>query len=200
MTKTDRPQIKEIVVVEGLHDKQAVENAVHAEVWVLGGDRLASHLLAELKRAAAWRGVLIFTDPDGPGERIRARLTVAIPTCQHAFLPRSSARSRDGTRIGVEFASVEDIRAALLHARVPTANEASEREFSLADLQTTGLINHPQAALRRTVMGQLLRIGYANAKSFLRKLNTLGVTRQEWEHATEGLRSEMHRRESEKGK
>ena len=199
MSKAERPQIVQIIVVEGLHDKQAVDNAVQAEVWVLGGDRLAGHLLGELKRAAAWRGVLILTDPDGPGERIRARVSAAIPTCQHAFLSRSSARSQDGKRIGVEFASADDIREALREARVSTEGRPSEREFSLADMQSAGLIDDPQAALRRTIMGQLLRIGYANAKSFLRKLNALGVTRQEWEQAIGGLNGELQRRESEKG-
>ncbi|WDL99007.1 ribonuclease M5 [Alicyclobacillus sp. ALC3] len=177
-----RPIISEVVVVEGLHDRQAVERAVQADVWVLGGDRVAHRTLAELRRAATSRGVIVLTDPDGPGERIRRRVADAIPGVRHAFLSRRLARSSHG--VGVEHAPDEAIVEALLQARQTVAAEpATAAEFSLADLEAAGLVGTPDAAQRRQVVGEQLGIGYGNAKAFVRKLNVLGVTREEWKEA-----------------
>ncbi|WDM02914.1 DUF4093 domain-containing protein [Alicyclobacillus cycloheptanicus] len=206
----ERPVVPEIVVVEGLHDRQAVERAVTADVWVLGGDRIARKTLSELRRAAHRRGVIVFTDPDGAGERIRRRVDEAVPGCRHAFLPRSAAVSARG--IGVEHAAPEDIARALLHARgktdgaaprppargdeapaAPTGGDAMTQTdapaaafggtFSMADLEQAGLVGEANAAARRQAVGDYLGIGTGNAKAFVRKLNALSVTRTEWEEA-----------------
>lgn len=189
MTAHDaREHVKQIVVVEGLHDKQAVDRAVRADVWVVGGERLAEKLLSELQRAAAKRGVIVLTDPDGPGERIRRRITDTVADCQHAFVKREDARSPNGKRVGIEFATPAAIANALACARVDKSFETNLDqtegfEFTIRDLEMVNLANHPQAAWRRTKVGEHLRIGYANAKSFLHKLNALGVTWEEWEEA-----------------
>ncbi len=178
---SERTVIHELVVVEGLHDKQAVDAAVSANVWVVGGDRIAHRFLQELERAAKTRGVIILTDPDGPGERIRRRIEEQIPNCKHAFLPKMEALGHH--RVGVEHASAESIRSALLKVRQAEAPDEVKQTFTIDDLQKAGLANGPEAAKRRMQVGEYLRIGYANAKSFVRKLNVLCVTRDEWNTA-----------------
>lgn len=181
-----RPVIHELLVVEGLHDKQAVDEAVQADVWIIGGDRIANRFLQELERASCTRGIIIFTDPDGPGERIRRRIEARIPNCKHAFLPRHQATGNN--RIGVEHATPDSIRNALLNVR--STNQLLPEQkctFSLDDLQEAGLVGSQDAALRRKQVGDNLRIGYANAKSFLRKLNVLGVTLEEWNIALQNI-------------
>lgn len=186
-TARSKPVMRELVVVEGLHDRQAVERAVVADVWVLGGDRVGHQILSELRRACASRGVIVFTDPDGAGERIRRRVADAVPGSRHAFLMREQAHSVHG--IGVEHATPDDIAAALLTARggsdtraPATAGESAV--FTQADLKSAGLVGNHGAAAARQRVGDRLGIGTGNAKAFLRKLNTLCVTRREWEEAT----------------
>lgn len=194
--------MREVVVVEGLHDRQAVLRAVDAEVWVLGGDRPARSTLAELKRAATTRGVVVLTDPDGPGERIRRRVADAVPGARHAFLTRAEAQGAHS--IGVEHAQPAAIAAALQAARTPggdltagdladgrpgPGNQQAKAEdcgsrFTLSDLQAHGLAGEAGAATRRGLVGERLGIGSGNAQAFVRKLNVLGVTREEWEEAT----------------
>ncbi|MBX6352684.1 MAG: DUF4093 domain-containing protein [Thermoflavifilum sp.] len=179
---SDRPRIREIIVVEGLHDRQAVDRAVEADVWVLGGDRIPRFRFSELRRAVSTRGVIILTDPDGPGERIRRRLADALPGAKHAFLPKQAAIGDGGRRLGVEFAPPEAIREAIAKAR-PTSTGTVEAVFTLADLATHGLAGGPGAAEQRRRLGEILGIGYANGQAFVKKLNALGITRGEWEAA-----------------
>jgi ribonuclease M5 len=182
MTQQGRIRIEDIVVVEGIHDKQVVLQVVDADIWVIGGNRIAHRFLEELRRASLLRGVLVMTDPDGPGEQIRKRIEQAIPGCKHAFLPKKSATSPSG--VGVEHASPTDILAALTKARTSHSEAGhSDPEFTLQDMVEARLVNHAQAAARRQAVADVLRIGYANAKSFLRKLNALRVSREEWQQA-----------------
>lgn len=176
-----KPSIQDIIVVEGFHDRQAVERAVDADIWVIGGDRIAHRFLEELKRASQHRGILVLTDPDGPGERIRKRIAAAIPTATHAFIDRKKAQAKHG--VGVEHASAESILEALQKARAVTESRQRRTEFSLHDLVEAGMVGTEEAARLRTEVGRILNIGYANAKAFVNKLNVLGVTRAEWEAA-----------------
>lgn len=185
-----RPKLREVVVVEGLHDKQRVDEAVDAEVLILGGDHISRRTVDLLRRAVQVRGAIVLTDPDGAGERIRRRLDQLVPGLQHAYLRRTSATSPQG--VGIEHAKAEDVRRALVEARgrdrrngeTPSARAP---EFSLDDLVQHRLIHHPDAASRRERLGDMLAIGYGNAKAFLHKLNAYGVTRQEFEDAVRRL-------------
>ncbi|WP_083521014.1 ribonuclease M5 [Alicyclobacillus kakegawensis] len=183
--RAGRPRLEDVIVVEGLHDRHKVESAVEADVFVVGGDRMSRRLLQQLQRIRRTRGIIILTDPDGPGERIRRRIDEEVPGCRHAFIPRAAAT--DGRRVGVELASAEAIVEALLHTRGSAAPVASPTghspEFSIADLIAVGLAGCAGAAERRRQVGEWLGIGLANAKAFVRKLNLLGVTRAEWEAA-----------------
>jgi len=178
--------LRPLVVVEGLHDLQKVKAAVDADVWVLGGDRISHRTVAELRRAEATRGVIVLTDPDGPGEHIRRRLDALVPGCMHAYVTKAEALS--GGRIGVEHASVAAVQRALSEVRThaaATPDACQESEYTLADLVAVGLTLHEEAAERRRQVGELLGLGYGNAKAFVHKLNALNVPREEWERACE---------------
>lgn len=174
--------IKEIIVVEGKDDITAVKRAVKAECIATGGFALTPATLERIRAAQARRGVIILTDPDYAGEKIRRRISEAVPGCRHAFLPKEEALSEDD--IGVENASPESIRAALTKARAEEC--AATDTFSWSDLFAHGLVGRPDAAERRNRVGQRLGIGYANGRQFLRRLNRYGVTREEFLQAVKG--------------
>ena len=181
--------VSEIVVVEGIHDKQAVLRAVTADVWVIGGDRIARTFLASLRRASEIRGVIVLTDPDGPGERIRKRIASAVPGCRHASLARQEAGN--GRRIGVEFATPEAIRAALEQVRGQGERlVAAGSQFTIQDLLQARLAGVPGSAQRRERIGEILVLGRGNAKALLDKLNALAVSTTEWEAALARLQTE----------
>ncbi|WP_322348595.1 ribonuclease M5 [Tumebacillus algifaecis] len=171
-------RIKEVIVVEGYHDKQAIDAAVTADCLISGGSAVNESFLRQVERAAKERGVIIFTDPDYAGERIRRIVSRRAPGCKHAFLPREEATARDGD-IGIENATAESIRRALDSVR--TDWTGVEPEFSWSEMTEYGLTAHPRAAERRQYIGDKLGIGYGNAKTLWKKLNMLGVSRTEFE-------------------
>ncbi len=175
--------IREVIVVEGKKDVAAVKRAVEAECLVTGGFSLSRHLLAQIEAAYGRSGIIILTDPDSAGERIRKALAARFPAAKHAFVPREAATAADD--VGIERASAEAIRAALAKARCQEWRP--EKVFAMEDLQAAGLVASPTAAERRAALGEVLGIGYANAKTFLRRLNNYGVTRTEFTAAVAAM-------------
>lgn len=178
--------IKEVLVVEGKMDVLAVRRAVEADCIITGGFGLGKRALADIAEAAKKRGIIIMTDPDTAGERIRRFLAKRFPEAKHAFVPQEEATANDD--IGIEQASPEAIRKAL--AKVHTLNWEPAEIFSGADLIKAGLSGTPEAAGRRAAAGAALGIGYANARTFLQRLNHYGVTREEFAAALAALDGE----------
>lgn len=175
--------IKEIIVVEGRDDVTAVKRAVDAELITTGGFGFPKGVMERIKEAQKRRGIIIFTDPDFAGEKIRKKIAAEVPGCKHAFLPREEAK-KDGD-IGIENATPKSIRAALEKVRTESTEKRSE--FSQKDLLLNGLIGNDEASFKRDKMGQILGIGYGNAKQFLSRLNNYGVTKEEFEKALEEI-------------
>ena len=172
--------LKEIIVVEGKSDVAAIRRAVDAECLITGGFSLSPSILAQIEAAYHRRGIIIMTDPDSAGERIRTFLRNKFPQAKHAFIPRAVATGEDG-RVGVEKAAPEQIRTAL--DKVRTAEMAVSKQFELEEVLSAGLAGTAAAADKRAFLGAELGIGWANAKTFLRRLNTYGVSRSEFDAA-----------------
>ena len=171
--------IKEVLVVEGKMDVVAIGKAVEADCIITEGFNLKPKALDAIKQAYKKRGIIILTDPDSAGERIRQFLSKRFPDAKHAFVPRDEATANDD--IGIEQASPESIRKALEKLRTLDWNPSEI--FSGADLIRAGLSGAADASERRARLGARLGIGYANAKTFLLRLNHYGVTREEFEAA-----------------
>ena len=108
-----------------------------------------------------------------------------FPRARHAFVPVEDATNLSDGDIGIEQASPAAIRAALEKVRTPMATPTEI--FSMADMMAHGLTGTEEAAARRARLGRCLGLGFANAKTFLRRLNTYGITREEFISATEEL-------------
>ena len=146
--------IKEVLVVEGKMDVLAVSRAVEADCIITDGFRLSPRTIASIGDAYKRRGIIILTDPDPAGERIRRFLSKIFPEAKHAFVPKEEATANDD--IGVEQASPEAIRAALEKVRTLDWNPAER--FSAADLIAAGLSGGDGASERRARLGARLGV------------------------------------------
>ena len=176
-------KIKETIVVEGKDDEAAVKKAVNCEVIITHGFGLSEATLKRIEYAAKTTGVIVFTDPDFAGERIRERIAKRVKGCKHAFLSREDAEYKGN--IGIENATPNSICEAL--GKVRTLKENSEELFNKQDLIELELEGFGNASQRRNLLGKELGIGYCNAKQFLNRLNHYGVTREEFLSALEKL-------------
>lgn len=181
--------IKEVIVVEGKSDTIAIHRAVKADTIETGGSAISQQVIARIRRAQQMRGVIVFTDPDFQGERIRKIISQAVPGCKHAFIKREEGRGK--RNLGVEYATPEVIRKSL--AAVRTEANAPEEQIAMDDLIDAGLVGGKGASESRMLLGERLGIGYANARQLHKRLQMLQITREEFAQALQWV-------EAQKGK
>ena len=182
-------QIKEVIVVEGKDDTKRIHLAVDADTFETNGSALSAADIDQLKLLQQKRGLIVFTDPDFNGERLRKMISKAIPGVKHAFIRRDQGvPSVSGGSLGVEHASPAVIRDAL--SQVYTEEPAAAPLFSARDLQLAGLAGGPAARQRRERLGQELGIGYGNAKQVLARLNRFRISRAQFAAALTRVKEE----------
>ena len=165
-------RIKESIIVEGKDDESAVRKAVDCNVICTHGYGISEATINLIKAAYESCGIIIFTDPDHAGLSIRNKLTSLFPEAKHAYLTKNQAY-KEGD-IGIENAAPEDIRRAL--EAVASADAGGKSLFTESDMMRLGLSGNPDSANKRAELGEKLGIGYANSKTFLRRLQYLGIS------------------------
>ena len=191
--KQGKIKIEEIIVVEGRDDTAAIKRAVTAQTIETHGFGMNEEMWKRIDRAYKSCGVVLFTDPDRAGENIRRKIKERYPLCKEAFLPRREAVKKGD--LGIENAAPEAIVEALLKTRstksagLPDedAEEKGTRLFTVRDMDSNGLSSGKGSRKKREKIGEMLGIGYGNAKTFLSKLNGYGVTREEFYGAVQSI-------------
>ncbi|WP_018663641.1 ribonuclease M5 [Heyndrickxia acidiproducens] len=174
-------KIKEIIVVEGKDDTAAVKRAVDADTIETNGSAVSESTIEKIRLAQEKRGVIILTDPDYPGERIRKIIAEEVPECKHAFLTKREARPLSGKGIGVEHACPESIRKALREAH--QMDQDVPELITQEDLLAAGLIAGPLARKRRERLGDILKIGYTNGKQLHKRLMIFQIDKETFKQA-----------------
>jgi len=182
-----RKRLKEVIVVEGRDDTTRLQEVFDVDTIETNGSAVNEQTMQRIEKALERRGVIIFTDPDFPGDRIRARINERVPGCKHAYLPRAQAKDKRG-KIGVEHASPDAIEEAL--AAVYETEEAPVAEVTREMILAADLIGGPAASIRRRRLGQILAIGEPNAKQLVKRVASIRITRAEWEAALKQLEEE----------
>ena len=177
----DKLKIKEAIVVEGRDDTAVLRQVTDALIIETHGFGIAKSTWELLEKAYKEKGLIVLTDPDFSGEEIRKRIVKAFPDCKHAYMPRKKAIKKGD--IGIENASPEDVKKVL--EKVCTVKKDAQDIFVLGDLDKAGLIGTPEAKELREKVGAILGIGYGNGNAMLKKLNSFGITREDFEKAVE---------------
>ena len=175
--------LKEVLIVEGKSDVIAVNRAVQADCITTGGFHFTRRTLQDISAAYNRRRIIILTDPDSAGENIRNFLSRKFPEAKHAYIPRDEATANDD--VGIEQASPESIRKAL--SKVHTMQINPREEFTAAEMVALKLSGSSDSFKLRDKIGAILGIGYGNVKTFVRRLNNYGITREEFQEALKNV-------------
>ncbi len=188
-----KPRIREVIVVEGRYDKNALLQAADAAVVETGGFAVFNdrEKAAYLRRLAEKRGLILLTDPDGAGFVIRNHLKGVIPPdrLKQAYVPdvygRERRKKKGGKegKLGVEGMPPQVLVEALRRAGAtfedgPAAPERAG--LTKADLLEKGLIGPGSAARRAALQRRLDLPERLTANGLLEALDLL-LTREEFD-------------------
>ena len=166
--------IKEVIVVEGKTDVATLSNIIKAEFIVTNGFEISEETIELIKKVNETKGVILFLDPDGPGEKIRMKIMNKIPNLKHAFV--SPKYAKKGKKLGVAETDKEYLLEALENVVTLKEREVSITYLDFYNLGLVGLKNSLEA---RYKIEEYFRIGHASAKTCLKRLNMLGITLDE---------------------
>lgn len=167
-----------VIVVEGIHDEMRIKS-IYPDVNVVttNGREIDISTIELIKTLSIENDIIIFTDPDSPGEKIRNIITNEVPNCKQAFLRKKDCISKNKKKVGIEHASKECIIDALSNLIIPNSNE----NIKVSDLYELGLNGYENSSLLREKISDILNIGKPNAKTFLKRINLLNITKEELE-------------------
>ena len=100
-------KIKELIVVEGKTDLIFLKSFLDADIVITNGSEVSHETLDFIKEANKRHGVIILTDPDFPGQRIRNIITEYIGDCKHAYIEKKKAVK--GKKVGIAETKKDDI-------------------------------------------------------------------------------------------
>ena len=81
-------KIREAIIVEGKDDTAAVKQAVSAIIIETHGFGMPEYIWPVIDRAYRERGIIVLTDPDYAGEKIRRKSPAGIRTANTPFCLR----------------------------------------------------------------------------------------------------------------
>ena len=188
-----KEKIREVIVVEGRYDKNALLQVVDATVVETGGFGVFNdkEKLAFFRRLAESRGLILLTDSDGAGVVIRNYLKGALPKdkIRQAYVPdvygrerRKSKAGKEG-KLGVEGMRPEVLLEALRRCGATfegTENAALRAAITKADMMEKGLVGPHSDGKRKELLQKLQLPGHMTANALLEALNLL-MTREEFD-------------------
>ena len=180
-------KIREAIVVEGRYDKNTLSQIVDAPILETNGFGIMKdkQQLSLLRKVAANRGLIVFTDSDGAGFVIRNFLKSAIDAkyLRHAYIPdipgkerRKAAPGKEG-KLGVEGMTPQVILDALRKSGATVLGEESvctAGNISKQDMMELGLSGGAHSSfLRKKLLKKLDLPEHMSANALLQAVNLL---------------------------
>ena len=162
-TQQKKIKIKETIIVEGKYDKIRLASLFEANIFELGGFNIYNNKerMALIRRMADKNGVIILTDSDSAGFRIRHYLMSALPleNVKNVYIPSVHGKERRKIHpgkehlIGVEGMTTEAMLRAFAAAGITPAGETEKKEpLTTAYFYSIGLSGgENSAALRKKI-------------------------------------------------
>ncbi len=190
MIKIDR-----VVIVEGRYDKIKLSSILDAVIIETEGFGIFNNKEKQrlIRRLAETKGLLILTDSDSAGFKIRSFIRGIVPAehIAHAYIPdifgkekRKAEPSKEG-KLGVEGVDIKVITEALERAGVlcEETHNAPRREITKLDLYEDGLSGKPESdALRKKLLKHLDLPERLTVNALVQILNTF-LTYEEYKDA-----------------
>lgn len=167
------------LVVEGKMDRDLISSFLNCDIVTTNGSEVSEETILHILALSKIKPVIVLTDPDSPGKRIRDILDQRIPGLQHAYMNKKDCIKKH--KVGVAESNKEAILQALEHL-IP-ASTTIKPSITHVDLYELGLIGGVNSSALREKAEAKLYLGHTNGKTFYKRCCSLGITRKDLEDA-----------------
>lgn len=175
---------KSIIVVEGKTDEALIKSFLNVEIVKTNGSAISRGTLDYLLNASKNKEIIVLTDPDFPGQKIRNTISEYVPNAKHAFVNKKDAIKKH--KVGIAESSKEAILEALEHLVQYSDIRSAEEKLTYFDLLELGLVGSKDSSMNREKVAEILHLGFCNGKTFLKRLNYVGLDKDELKEIING--------------
>ncbi len=179
--------IKQTVIVEGKYDKSRLASIIDAQIITTGGfdiykDKEKRELLIKLAKK---NGIILLTDSDRAGFKIRGHITGFLPTENviHLYIPQHKGKeprkeefSKDGF-LGVE--GIENDILEKLFAPFATDEEKKPCKITKSEMYELGLFGKKDSSLMRDKLCKYLDLPLKMSSNALLRALDMMFTKEE---------------------
>lgn len=162
-------RINEVIVVEGKTDTALLKEMYDIDTIETHGLAIDDETIELIRKVSQTRGIIILTDPDYPGMKIRNRINEEIKGCKNAFVAKKDAAGKK--KLGIAEARKEAIVEAL--ENVVTFSPAQE-SITWQEFLSLDIVGNKQ---KRLQIYEIFHLGYGNVKTLFKRLNMTGITK-----------------------
>ena len=163
-----------ILVVEGKEDSSYLSNYIDSEIVTVQGYEIPTATIEYLKN----KKVIILTDPDKAGKKIREKLNNSILDAFNVEI--DIKKCTRGSKNGVAECEIGEIMQKLEPYFVENTHKLPT--FKLIDLCNLGIIDNKNL---RNYVCQTLSLGHCNNKQLLKRLNICDIQLDELKKVVE---------------
>lgn len=167
-----------LIVVEGKTDIDFLSKFISADFYSVNGSAVSEKDLEFIKQYMKNGDVVVLTDPDFPGTKIRNYLNENITGLDNAYVRKEFSIKKN--KVGVAESTKDEVLRALKN-KIKFSENKSEQTISSQDLYELGLIGKSNSSELRKIVSENFHLGFNNAKSLLKKLNMLSIEKEEIE-------------------
>ena len=158
-------------VVEGKSDSAKLKSIFpNCQTIETNGSAISKKTINLIKQVSLTNEIIIFTDPDLPGKKIRQTILNECPNLKHAFIKKEDAIKNN--KVGIAEASVEKILKAV--ESVIHFNNKNKETNTWKSYVEKGYVGQKNSKDKRLKICQKLNIPYANSKTLFKWINMIG--------------------------
>lgn len=173
--------INALIVVEGTTDVSLLTSFLDAEIVTTNGSDVPRETIDYILEASKRKDVIVLTDPDYPGKRIRDVLDQHIPNLKHAYIPKEKAIKHH--KVGVAESDKQTILDALSHITITKSPTPGNLTYSdLLELKLVG----ENSKVNKEKVETHFHLGYGNGKTLLKRLNAMNIDKKQLEEFING--------------
>lgn len=173
--------INALIVVEGTTDVSLLTSFLDTEIVTTNGSDVPRETIDYILEASKRKDVIVLTDPDYPGKRIRDVLDQHIPNLKHAYIPKEKAIKHH--KVGVAESDKQTILDALSHITITKSPTPGNLTYS--DLLELKLVGENSKVNKENVEAHF-HLGYGNGKTLLKRLNAMNINKKQLEEFING--------------
>lgn len=170
-----KKHIDALIVVEGKMDIAFLSSFLDADFYSVNGSAITKKDLDYIKKASEVKTVIVLTDPDFPGKKIRTIISDNVPNISHAYVRKEV--SIKNHKVGVAESTKEEVIKAL--ENIVCYSNSISGSLTSSDLYDLELLGQSDSRLLRKKVCEELHLGHANGKDLLKRLNMLNISKEE---------------------